>query len=99
DPGYAADRALSSPRSERLSRYRAARDRVAPRVSLAAFRHLVASALDDLPPEVAERLENVAVVVEPWPPEGQDDLLGLYEGINRLERTGGYHLVVPDRIT
>src|SRR5206468_3161346 len=78
DPGYAADRALSSPRSERLSRYRAARDRVAPRVSLAAFRHLVASALDDLPPEVAERLENVAVVVEPWPPEGQDDLLGLY---------------------
>jgi predicted Zn-dependent protease with MMP-like domain len=26
-------------------------------------------------------------------------LLGLYEGINRLERGGGYHLVVPDRIT
>ena len=27
------------------------------------------------------------------------DLLGLYEGINRLERGGGYHLATPDRIT
>ena len=27
------------------------------------------------------------------------DLLGLYEGINRLDRGSGYHLVTPDRIT
>ena len=95
-------------RTERLARYRAARQRSAPRVSLAAFKALVAQALDDLPPEVAERLDNVAVVVEAWPDpdhlaelgyDPNESLLGLYEGINRLERTGGYHLVVPDRIT
>jgi predicted Zn-dependent protease with MMP-like domain len=94
-------------REHRLLRYRAARARVAPRVSLTAFKQLVAEALDDLPPFVAERLENVAVVVEEWPdPErlaelGYDPdetLLGLYEGINRLERAGSYHLAVPDRI-
>jgi predicted Zn-dependent protease with MMP-like domain len=67
-------------------------------VSLAAFEQLVAQALDDLPPEIAERMDNVAVVVEAWPRSG-DDLLGLYEGINRLERAGGYHLATPDRIT
>ena len=27
------------------------------------------------------------------------DLLGLYEGINRLDRASGYHLATPDRIT
>jgi predicted Zn-dependent protease with MMP-like domain len=85
-------------RTERLERYRAARRRLAPRVSLAAFEALVAQALDDLPAEVAERMDNVAVVVEEWP-RTEDDLLGLYEGINRLERASGYHLATPDRIT
>ena len=55
----------------------------------------MADALDDLPEYVRERLENVAVVVEP----GSHDLLGLYEGVNRLDRASGYHLVAPDRIT
>jgi predicted Zn-dependent protease with MMP-like domain len=77
-------------------------------VSLAAFKALVAEALDDLPPGVAERMENVAVLVEEWPHPDRlvelgydpaETLLGLYEGINRLERAGGYHLAVPDRIT
>jgi predicted Zn-dependent protease with MMP-like domain len=90
---------LSSTSAEqRLARYRAARRRLAPRVSLAAFKALVAQALDDLPAEVAERMDNVAVVVEEWP-RTEEDLLGLYEGINRLERAGGYHLATPDRIT
>ena len=31
--------------------------------------------------------------------DSDDDLLGLYEGINRLDRAGDYHLVTPDRIT
>jgi predicted Zn-dependent protease with MMP-like domain len=68
----------------------------------------VAEALDDLPDYVRERLENVAVIVEDWPrPDrlerlgypADHDLLGLYEGINRLDRASGYHLVTPDRIT
>jgi predicted Zn-dependent protease with MMP-like domain len=83
-------------RAARLRRYRSARQRVAPRTSLRAFEALVADALDDLPREVEERLENVAVVVD----EGaRSDLLGLYEGITRLDRSSGYHLVTPDRIT
>lgn len=61
-----------------------------------AFETLVAEALDDLPAYVQHHLENVAVIVE----EGADsELLGLYEGVNRLERAGAYHLATPDRIT
>jgi predicted Zn-dependent protease with MMP-like domain len=95
-------------RFDRLARYRAARERIAPAISLRAFRELVAEALDDLPPYVQERLENVAVIVEDRPRqdrlgqpghEADYDLLGLYEGINRLDRGGSYHLVTPDRIT
>jgi predicted Zn-dependent protease with MMP-like domain len=83
-------------RLERLARYRAARQRVAPVSSLRAFEALVSDTLDDLPPYVQARLENVAVVVD----EGADsELLGLYEGVNRLERSSGYHLATPDRIT
>ena len=91
-----------------MARYRTARERVLPRVSLTAFKALVAEALDDLPAYVQDRLENVAVLVEErarpdrlsrlgYPAE--QDLLGLYEGINRLDRATGYHLVTPDRIT
>ena len=66
-----------------------------------AFKALVAAALDELPPYVQQRLENVAVVVEEWSPrqDSSGELLGLYEGINRLERASGYHLAAPDRIT
>jgi predicted Zn-dependent protease with MMP-like domain len=97
-----------NPRAERLARYRAAREQIAPRTSLKAFEALVAEALDDLPPYVQARLENVAVVVEERAgPDRLDqlgndsshDLLGLYEGVNRLDRATGYHLVAPDRIT
>jgi predicted Zn-dependent protease with MMP-like domain len=104
--GHAA-RAVST-RRERLARYREARRRVAPATSLKAFEALVADALDDLPEYVQQRLENVAVVVEERAtperlhsvghPPGYD-LLGLYEGVNRLDRAAGYHLVAPDRIT
>ena len=85
-------------RAARLARYRAARERILPRTSLRAFEALVAEALDELPAAIRAQLENVAVVVEERPKPGQD-LLGLYEGINRLQRGGGYHLVAPDRIT
>jgi predicted Zn-dependent protease with MMP-like domain len=95
-------------RLERLARYRSARRRVAPATSLKAFEALVAEALDDLPPYIQERLENVAVIVEERAaPERLErlgntpgyDVLGLYEGINRVDRSSGYHLVTPDRIT
>ncbi|MBV9579174.1 MAG: metallopeptidase family protein [Chloroflexi bacterium] len=64
--------------------------------SLKAFEGLVAESLDDLPDYVQQHLENVAVVVD----EGADsELLGLYEGVNRVDRASGYHLATPDRIT
>jgi predicted Zn-dependent protease with MMP-like domain len=83
-------------RSDRLARYRAARNRLAPASSRDAFERLVGEVLDDLPPEIQQRLNNVAVIVEE---RGDGDLLGLYEGVNMLDRAEGYHLVTPDRIT
>lgn len=97
-----------SSRFDRLARYRAVRERVAPANSFRAFEALVREALDELPDYVQQRLENVAVLVEERAsPERLRslghatgyDLLGLYEGINRLDRASGYHLATPDRIT
>ncbi|MBT9165787.1 MAG: hypothetical protein DDT25_00442 [Chloroflexi bacterium] len=72
------------------------------------FEELVAAALDGLPPPFAERLENIAVMVQDWPTPDQltatrvrhrENLLGLYEGIPLSNRGGSYNMVLPDRIT
>ena len=63
------------------------------------FEALVAAALDEIPPELGREIENVAVVVEDWPPRGSR-LLGLYEGVPLTNRGPmGYAGVMPDRIT
>ena len=70
------------------------------------FRRLVQRALRALPPELRERMDNVAIVVrrEPaatdladagLPPHG--DLFGLYVGVPLPERAS-YQLALPDRI-
>lgn len=73
-----------------------------------AFETLVAEALDNLPPDIQEKLENVEVVVEWHPSPAQmrrlglgrgHTLFGLYEGIPLTERTSGYNMVLPDKIT
>ena len=78
------------------------------RLSSATFRQLVARALDDLPDWVRDRMDNVAIVVEPWPSTSQmltpgvpraGLLLGLYEGVPLTKRGRGYGLTPPDRIT
>lgn len=72
------------------------------------FEQLVTEAIDSLPDFFKEKMENVAVLVQPWP--SQDDLnragvapghtlLGLYSGIPLTQRTQGYHSVPPDTIT
>jgi predicted Zn-dependent protease with MMP-like domain len=89
-------------RAERLARYSAVRRRAAPRTSLKAFEALVAEALDALPEYVQQRIDNVAVIVEQRarPAPGREyALLGLYEGVNRVDRAASYHLATPDRIT
>ena len=71
------------------------------------FYELVERALEGLPPELAELLDNVAIVVEDWPDystplvSGEDSgtLYGLYEGVPLTKRTAGYSWFLPDKIT
>ncbi|MGH9027169.1 MAG: metallopeptidase family protein [Acidimicrobiia bacterium] len=69
------------------------------------FEELVADALDEIPEELGEHMENVAVVVEDWPSAAQTAgrpgaLLGLYEGVALTNRGPiSYGGVLPDRIT
>jgi predicted Zn-dependent protease with MMP-like domain len=67
-------------------------------VPRARFEELVADALDEIPDELLQMMDNVAVVVR----EGTEGsrLLGLYDGIPLTERDAGYDgMVVPDRIS
>ena len=72
------------------------------------FEQLVTKAIESLPEEFLERLENIDIVVadEPTPRQigrrnikKNEILLGLYEGVPLTERTQGYTNVVPDKIT
>ena len=71
------------------------------------FYELVERALEGLPPELAELLDNVAIVVDDWPDpasqlagdENADTLYGLYEGVPLTERGSGYYGILPDKIT
>ena len=62
------------------------------------FEELVADALDGIPQELADAMDNVVVLVAD---RNADDptLLGLYEGIALTERNTSYGWVLPDRIT
>jgi predicted Zn-dependent protease with MMP-like domain len=51
------------------------------------FEQLVADALDDLPDELAGVLDNVVVRVADRDPD-DPELLGLYDGVPHIERTG-----------
>ena len=67
------------------------------------FEQLVDEALDELPSWVAERIDNLVVVVEERPTAEQDPngdgLLGLYEGVSLADRGIDYFGVMPDQIT
>lgn len=72
---------------------------------LREFEQIVDEALEELPDWVVEVLDNVHVVIEPWPtrahvqaPPGEM-LLGLYEGVSLLDRGIDYSGFMPDRIT
>jgi predicted Zn-dependent protease with MMP-like domain len=63
------------------------------------FETLVSLALDQVPQELADLMDNCVVLVEDRPPsDGPADLLGLYEGIPLTERGEFYSAVLPDRI-
>lgn len=72
------------------------------------FENLVAQAVEALPPEFKEKLENIDVVVEDSPSPAQlrkarlgrgFTLLGLYEGVPLTRRYSTYGMVPPDKIT
>ena len=72
------------------------------------FEQLVAQAVEALPEEFRQKLENIDVVVEDTPTRHQlreskvgkgMTLLGLYEGVPLTQRSIYYGLVPPDKIT
>ena len=72
------------------------------------FKQLVAEAIESLPQEFLERLENIDIVVQDWPTSEQlasvgfrhrSSLLGLYEGIPLTQRGRRVSMVLPDKIT
>lgn len=80
------------------------------RVSHEEFEALVEEALEQLPAEFREALENVAVMVQEEPSEedleevgidpgdpDRDELLGLYQGVPLPERDSFYS-ALPDRV-
>ena len=72
------------------------------------FLALVREALDDVPAEFRDALQNIAIVVEDEPTLDQlrevdlgppDTLLGLYEGIPLPERAWAHGNTLPDKVT
>lgn len=72
------------------------------------FRQLATAALDSLPQQFREAMENIAIVVEEWPDEqtlqemelpSKFDLLGLYQGTPLPEREHAEAAILPDVIT
>lgn len=62
------------------------------------FEELVSDALDRIPPELANAIDNVVVLVEDRHPD-EPDLLGLYEGVALTDRDSSYAGSLPDTVT
>jgi predicted Zn-dependent protease with MMP-like domain len=63
------------------------------------FEDLVGEALDEVPPQLLDLMDNVVILVADDPPAEDPDLLGLYEGHALTDRGWDYSGVLPDRIT
>ncbi len=84
------------------------RDLSVAKLTPSAFEEVVMEAIASIPEALRARLANVDVLIENWPsdvdlaaaevPEGYT-LFGLYSGVPLTERTSGYNMVLPDRIT
>ena len=61
------------------------------------FERLVEQELDDLPDDMLDGLDNVAIVVEDRS-ETEHDLLGVYDGLAATERGQYGFMDLPDRI-
>jgi len=72
------------------------------------FEAMVVKALDELPKEFKDKLENVDIVIEDAPDMdsvkvlglgSRGRLLGLYQGVPLKNRAHYYGMVMPDKIT
>ena len=72
------------------------------------FEKLVEQVLKEMPKEIFERMENVAIVIEKRPSLNQlkkggiragNLLLGLYQGVPKTRWGRGFGNVLPDKIT
>ncbi|MBY4573177.1 metallopeptidase family protein [Gordonia paraffinivorans] len=68
------------------------------RMSDDEFDGLVSDALDTIPSELTDEMNNVVILVEPRNPE-EPDILGLYQGIALTLRDHDYGGYLPDTIT
>ena len=62
------------------------------------FEKVVDVALEELPGDIAARIDNLVVVVEERDPY-DEEILGFYHGIPLPDRGMGYVGVLPDRIS
>ena len=72
------------------------------------FEQLVIQAIESLPDELRDRMENIDIVIADQPSPHQVEysdrnkgelLLGLHEGVPLTDRSGFYGMVAPDKIT
>jgi predicted Zn-dependent protease with MMP-like domain len=72
------------------------------------FERLVVEALEGLPSEFGEKMDNIDLIIEEWPSGVQlrqaglrpgSTLFGLYQGVPLTKRGRGYNMVLPDKIT
>ena len=63
------------------------------------FDAAVEEALDLIPAEFRDAMANVAVLVETEPPEGEEELLGVYDGVPVTDWGQDWGGGLPDRIT
>ena len=84
-------------------------EQASEQMSAQEFEDVVGDALDRIPADLAEAMDNVVVLVQDEPdPEmltaedydeaGRPTLLGLYDGVPLTERDEGWSMVLPDRI-
>jgi predicted Zn-dependent protease with MMP-like domain len=67
------------------------------RVTRERFQQLVQEAMAQIPKKFVRQIKNVAILVEDFPPPGQN-LLGLYHGVPLNRRGSYYGNVTPDVI-
>jgi predicted Zn-dependent protease with MMP-like domain len=63
------------------------------------FESAVDDALDMVPEELLDLMDNVVILVEDDAPDGDPDLLGLYDGVSLTDRGADWGMgELPDRI-